>query len=103
MGKWQEKLSAATRAECTANTAKSPPESSRATTDFLRLVRIIGVCERGLLIDDEFILAELDADDLRELVEADRITRQTKAQVLAHKLCDERLRRGPSRCGGKGR
>ena len=103
MGKWQEKLSAAARAECTAKTAKSPTESSRATADFLRLVRIIGVCERGLLIDDEIILAELGADDLRELVKADRINRQTKAQVLAHKLCDERFRRGPSCCGGRGR
>ena len=53
---------------------------------FFVLVRITGACEHQVLLEDEAILAELNADDLKELSLLDRYNKQIWAQLLAHRL-----------------
>ena len=103
MSTWREKLSAGKYAGGTAKSAKSPPEDSRATRDFLRLVRVTGACEHQLLLEDDVILAELSAADLAELSELDRSERLAWAQALTHRLCKRRLKHGPPRPGKRRR
>lgn len=97
MSKWQQKLLNGEYQQTTLKTVKSP--DSRVIADFLLLVRATGVCDYQLLIEDELILAELDADDLRELQTSDRQERRNWAHLLAHRLCMERLEKGPPRPG----
>jgi hypothetical protein len=97
MPTWTEKIHRGDYANGTAKRTKSPSSVDRQLVDdFLRLVRVTGVCEHGLLIDDELILAELSADDLAELAELKRPDKQSWAQMLAYRLCMQRLRSGPT-------
>ena len=101
---WRDKFREGKYRECTENTPKRPnrvlqactekapnASSSRVTADFLQLVRIFGVCENQLLLEDEVILAALDADDLKELSHLDRHDKQVWAQLLAHRLTRSRI------------
>lgn len=65
-----------------------------AVQNFVALVRATGVCNHQLVIDDNIILAELDADDLKELGEINRHNKQVWAELLAHRLCSMRLDQG---------
>jgi hypothetical protein len=101
---WRDKFKEGKYRECTENTPKRPNSVQQACTekapntehvqsnrnqhlfDFLRLVRITGACEHQVLLEDEAILAALDADDLTELSQLDLHDKQIWAQLLAHRL-----------------
>jgi hypothetical protein len=96
---WRDKFKEGKYRQCTENTPKSRNSilrdgtekalntpNNRVTADFLRLVRITGICEHQLLLGDEAILAALDADDFKELQNLDRYNKQIWAQLLAHRL-----------------
>ena len=64
-------------------------ESAEVAGNFARLVRDYGL-HHGLVLEDEEILAELDADDLKCLQTSETREKQVWAELLAYRLCKER-------------
>jgi hypothetical protein len=62
---------------------------------FVTLVRVTGACEHGLMIDDDDIRAALDDDDIECLTHLDSTDRRLWADMLAYRLCAQRLKDGP--------
>lgn len=60
-----------------------------AVGNFVDLVRATSACDHQRVIDADIILAELDADDLKELDTMDRHDKQVWAGLLAHRLCND--------------
>ncbi len=58
-----------------------------AVGNFVDLVRATSACDHQRVIDADIILAELDADDLKELGDIDRHNKQVWSGLLAHRLC----------------
>ncbi len=82
------------------NLTATPSATSRKQTDnpaqqaankFVRLVNSFAVC-RGFLLDRKQILAELDAKDLVCLMTTPKAERQVWAELLAYRLCNERVK-----------
>lgn len=92
MTNWREKYDISASTKSTPKTPKSPFEPDPSVTKaFIRLVRITGICEQGLYLDDATILRELDAADLAELPTLESYDKQCWAHLLAHRLIKERL------------
>lgn len=69
----------------------------QAVRNFIDLVVATAVFDYQVLIDDERIIAELDAADLQRLPGLTREERQAWAQQLAQLLGERRLQEGPPR------
>ena len=75
----------------TPSCARQPEDpAQQAANRFVRLVNSFAVC-RGFLLDRKQILAELDAKDLDYLLTTPKEERQVWAELLADRLCRERL------------
>jgi hypothetical protein len=62
--------------------------------NFIDLVRITAACDHHILLHRDHIAAQLDADDIAELLTTTREFRQSWASAIASRLADARISPG---------
>lgn len=78
------------------------PEAVAALESFVDLVRVTAACDHQILLHRDEIEHELDDADVRELLNTDRLERQSWAALLAYRLSMARKQRGPYKRGSHG-
>jgi hypothetical protein len=79
------------RTEAARAAGLSEHQQVQAVRNFIDLVRITAACDHHVLLHRRDIERQIEADDITELLQSDRVDRQAWAELLAARLARARI------------